>query len=109
MGSCPSFQDVQPDIAGLQEAWGTTETAQAHQLAELLGMHAALRPDQVRVQVGVAVLCRWPILTVHQYRLSLRHRPEIVALAAVLDHPRRPLARGGLLPGLGARARRPAH
>jgi endonuclease/exonuclease/phosphatase family metal-dependent hydrolase len=72
-GILSTLQDVQPDVAGLQQVWGTAETAQAHQLAEQLGMHAAFavaslppaapaaqRPDQGRIQVGVAVRSRWP-------------------------------------------------
>lgn len=103
-GILSTLTALQPDVVGLQEVWGTMATTQAHQLAEQLGMHAAYaapslppppepsgRPDQAGVEVGVAVLSRWPILTVHEHRLPSRHRPEIVALAAVLDHPRGPL------------------
>lgn len=103
-GILSTLKALRPDIAGLQEVWATTETTQAHQLAEQLGMHAAFaapslppppsppeRPDQPGVEVGVAVLSRWPILTVHEHRLPSRHRPQIVALAAVLDHPGGPL------------------
>jgi endonuclease/exonuclease/phosphatase family metal-dependent hydrolase len=99
-----TLEALRPDVAGLQEVWATRETTRAHQLAEQLGMHAtfaapslppppspAERPDQAGVEVGVAVLSRWPILTVHQHRLPSRHRPQIVALAAVLDHPGGPL------------------
>jgi endonuclease/exonuclease/phosphatase family metal-dependent hydrolase len=49
------------------------------------------RPDQDGVEVGVAVLSRWPILTVQEHRLPSRHRTQVVALAAVLDHPGGPL------------------
>jgi endonuclease/exonuclease/phosphatase family metal-dependent hydrolase len=49
------------------------------------------RPDQAGLEVGVAVLSRWPILQVEQHRLPSRHRCEIVALAVRLDHPRGPL------------------
>lgn len=102
-GILSTLTALQPDVVGLQEVWGTMATTQAHQLAEQLGMHAAYaapslppppepsgRPDQAGVEVGVAVLSRWPILTVHEHRLPSRHRPEIVALAAVLDHPAAP-------------------
>jgi endonuclease/exonuclease/phosphatase family metal-dependent hydrolase len=95
---------VRPDVAGLQEVWGTAATTQADQLAERLGMHAAFgapslppppdppeRPDQAGMEVGVAVLSRWPIVEVRRHLLPSRHRPEIVALEAVVDHPGGPL------------------
>jgi endonuclease/exonuclease/phosphatase family metal-dependent hydrolase len=95
---------VRPDLAGLQEVWASAETDQAAQLADRLGMHAAFgapslpppprppaSPDQAGVEVGVAVLSRWPILEVHRHRLPSRRRPEIVALEAVADHPQGPL------------------
>jgi endonuclease/exonuclease/phosphatase family metal-dependent hydrolase len=104
---CPSARDaarvrstlqaVRPDIAGLQEVWATAETTQAHQLADQLGMHCAFgapslppppwppeRPDQAGVDVGVAVLSRWPIRDVQQHRLASQHRPDVVALAVVV-------------------------
>jgi endonuclease/exonuclease/phosphatase family metal-dependent hydrolase len=103
-GILSTLQALRPDIAGLQEVWGTAESTQAHQLAEQLGMHAAFaapslppppsppeQPDQDGVEVAVAVLSRWPILAVHEHRLPSRHRPQVVALAAALDHPRGPL------------------
>jgi hypothetical protein len=51
----------------------------------------AIRPDQAGVEVGVAVLSRWPVLEVHRHRLPSRRRPEIVALEVVADHPQGPL------------------
>jgi endonuclease/exonuclease/phosphatase family metal-dependent hydrolase len=103
-GILSTLEAARPDVAGLQEVWATAKTTQAEELASRLGMHAAFgapslpppprppeSPDQAGVEVGVAVLSRWPILTVHEHRLPSRHRPEIVALAAVLDHPRGPL------------------
>ena len=99
-----TLEAVRPDVAGLQEGWGTAATTQADQLAERLGMHAAFGapslppppdppegPDQAGVEVGVAVLSRWPILEVRRHRLPSRHRPEIVALEAVVDHRGGPL------------------
>ena len=99
-----ALEAVRPDVAGLQEVWATAETNQAALLAERLGMHAAFgapslppppdppeRPDQAGVEVGVAVLSRWPILEVRRHLLASRHRPEIVALEAVVDHPGGPL------------------
>jgi endonuclease/exonuclease/phosphatase family metal-dependent hydrolase len=99
-GILSTLETIRPDVAGLQEVWGAAATTQADQLAERLGMHAAFaapslppppdppeRPDQAGVEVGVAVLSRWPILEVRRHLLPSRHRPEIVALEAVIDHP----------------------
>jgi endonuclease/exonuclease/phosphatase family metal-dependent hydrolase len=99
-----TLADVQPDIAGLQEVWGDADTTQAHELAAKLGMYAAYAtpslppppeppeaPDQVGVEVGVALLSRWPIRETHEHRMRSGHRPEIVALAATVDHPEGPL------------------
>src|SRR5688572_19188678 len=95
---------VRPDVAGLQEVWATAETTSAALLAGQLGLHVAFaapslpppprppqRPDQEDVEVGVAVLSRWPILRVRHHRLPSGHRPEIVTLEAVADHPDGPL------------------
>jgi endonuclease/exonuclease/phosphatase family metal-dependent hydrolase len=95
-----TLEAVRPDVVGLQEVWATAETTQAALLADQLGMHCAYaapslpppprppeRPDQAGVDVGVAVLSRWPILTVQQHRFPSGHRAEIVALAVVVDHP----------------------
>jgi endonuclease/exonuclease/phosphatase family metal-dependent hydrolase len=100
-GILSTLKALRPDIAGLQEVWATMETTPSYQLAEQLGMHAAFaapslpppsspseRPDQAGVEVGVAVLSRCPIQHVQQHRLPSQHRPEIVTLAAALDHPR---------------------
>jgi endonuclease/exonuclease/phosphatase family metal-dependent hydrolase len=103
-GILSTLQDLRPDIAGLQEVWATAEATQAAVLADRLGMHAAFGapslpppprppewPDQAGVEVGVAVLSRWPVLEVQRHRLPSRHRPEVVALAVVVDHPTGPL------------------
>jgi endonuclease/exonuclease/phosphatase family metal-dependent hydrolase len=103
-GIAAALEAVRPDVAGLQEVWTTAGTNQAALLAERLGMHAAFgapslpppprppeRPDQEGVEVGVAVLSRWPVLDVQRHRLASRHRDEIVALAVAVDHPRGPL------------------
>jgi endonuclease/exonuclease/phosphatase family metal-dependent hydrolase len=103
-GILSTLRAVRPDIAGLQEVWATAETTQAEVLAGQLGMHFAFgapslpppprppeRPDQAGVEVGVAVLSRWPVLSVERHLLPSRHRPEVVALAAMVDHPHSPL------------------
>jgi endonuclease/exonuclease/phosphatase family metal-dependent hydrolase len=99
-----TLEAVRPDVAGLQEVWSTTDTTLADELADRLGLHAAFaapslppppdppdRPDQAGVEVGVAVLSRWPILEARSHPLPSHHRPEVVALAVVADHPAGPL------------------
>jgi endonuclease/exonuclease/phosphatase family metal-dependent hydrolase len=94
---------IEPDVLGLQEVWGDPDTTQAEWLAEKLGMHSAYAapsvppphpaesPDHTGVEVGVAVLSRWPISTVAEHRMPSGHRSEVVALAVVVDHPLGPL------------------
>jgi endonuclease/exonuclease/phosphatase family metal-dependent hydrolase len=103
-GIVSTLRDLRPDVAGLQEVWGGTGTSQAGVLADRLGMHAAFAapslppppvppesPDQEGIEVGVAVLSRWPILGVRQHRLPSANRDQPVALLATLDHPAGPL------------------
>ncbi len=47
--------------------------------------------DQRGMDVGVAVLSRWPILQARQHRLPSVNRAEPAALVATLDHPSGPL------------------
>jgi endonuclease/exonuclease/phosphatase family metal-dependent hydrolase len=102
-GIVSTLQAVQPDIAGFQEVWATAEATQADLLAEHLGLHAAFgapslppppespESDHTGVEVGVAVLSRWPIVDVQHVLLPSAHRPNIVALAVAVDHPGGPL------------------
>jgi endonuclease/exonuclease/phosphatase family metal-dependent hydrolase len=95
---------VEPDVVGLQEVWAIGGTTQAEVLADRLGMYAAFAapslpppprppefPDQAGVDLGVAVLSRWPILTVTHHRLPSTNRAEPVALLATIEHPVGPL------------------
>jgi endonuclease/exonuclease/phosphatase family metal-dependent hydrolase len=99
-----TLRTLRPDVAGLQEVWASADTTLADELADHLGMHAAFaapslpppadppeRPDQAGIEVGVGVLSRWPILEARQHRFPSGHRPEVVALAVVADHPAGPL------------------
>jgi endonuclease/exonuclease/phosphatase family metal-dependent hydrolase len=97
--------ELQPDVVGLQESWATDESSQAQEFGQMLDMHAAFAapslppvpdppesPDQIGVDLGVAVLSRWPLSRVQHVMLPARHRDEtVVALLATLDHPRGPL------------------
>jgi endonuclease/exonuclease/phosphatase family metal-dependent hydrolase len=103
-GIVSTLRDLQPDVAGLQEVWGGKGISQAEVLADRLGMHAAFAvpslppppstpesPDQGGIEVGVAVLSRWPILQVREHRLPSANRVQPVALLATLNHPAGPL------------------
>jgi endonuclease/exonuclease/phosphatase family metal-dependent hydrolase len=92
-----------PDLVGLQECWGTAETNQAEELAAGLGGHAAfvrvgLPPapnppeyaDQHGVEMGLGLVSRWPLATVAAEPMPSEGR-ELVALRAVVEHPRGPL------------------
>jgi endonuclease/exonuclease/phosphatase family metal-dependent hydrolase len=98
------LEGLQPDVAGLQEVWGGEGTSQAEVLADRLGMHFAFAapslpplpvpsesPDQNGIEVGVAVLSRWPIMQLQQQRLPSVNRARPVALMATIDHPQAPL------------------
>ena len=95
-----TLQSLEPDVVGLQEVWGAGTTTQAQVLGERLGMYAAFgspslpppphppeSPDQAGVEVGVAVLSRWPVLRVREHRLPSAHRAAPIALLATIGHP----------------------
>jgi endonuclease/exonuclease/phosphatase family metal-dependent hydrolase len=98
-GIVATLERLQPDLVGLQEVWGEEGMTQAGVIAERLGMHAAFEPtsipppadDHPDVEMGIAVLSRWPILQVRRHRLPAAHRPEPGALQATVDHPAGPL------------------
>ncbi|MEO3848255.1 endonuclease/exonuclease/phosphatase family protein [Streptomyces sp. B8F3] len=67
-----TLRDARPDVVGLQEVWGQGDDNIAGWLAKELGMHWAWAPspepgrwqrriDDPTVDVGNAVLSRWPI------------------------------------------------
>src|SRR5439155_10179996 len=60
-----TLAEVDPDICGLQEVWGTDTENFAAELAERLGRHwcwARASTGRDGVGIGNAVLSRWPIV-----------------------------------------------
>jgi endonuclease/exonuclease/phosphatase family metal-dependent hydrolase len=100
-----TLRATDPDVVGLQEAWGAEGTSQAHELAGQLGLHAAFatpglpptpvpveHEDQVGVEMGVGLLSRWPITRAEAVAMPARHRsPAPVALRSTIEHPDGPL------------------
>ena len=82
-----TFERFRPDIVALQEVWSTGQTTQADELADALGMYAAFASpsyppapenhdvdDWNGVDLGIAVLSRWPILDQEALVMPARHR-----------------------------------
>ena len=80
-----TLRAVDPDVVALQEVWGTDETTQAHEFAAILGLHAGFAepsypavPDPPHVSdhdgvtLGLGVLSRWPITSMHAPEAKLR-------------------------------------
>ncbi|MBM2623164.1 endonuclease/exonuclease/phosphatase family protein [Actinoplanes sp. LDG1-06] len=93
-----TLERFRPDVVALQEVWGGTDTTQAHELAETLEMHAVFAspsyPPSPRddLDLGIAVLSRWPILDHESLVMPARHREwDPVALTVRVDHPAGPL------------------
>jgi endonuclease/exonuclease/phosphatase family metal-dependent hydrolase len=100
-----AIRDSGADVGALQESWRTAGTSQADELGAALGFSRVFadqslpplpdvpeHPDQAEVDLGVALVSRWPILDVRAETLPARHRPEApVALVATIAHPAAPL------------------
>jgi endonuclease/exonuclease/phosphatase family metal-dependent hydrolase len=94
-----------PDVVALQEVWASEGSTQADELAGALGMHAVFarpsyppppedsaEPDHRGVDLGIAVLSRWPVLDARPVVMPARHRSwDPVALVARVAHPAGPL------------------
>lgn len=84
---------VQADLLALQETWRTSATAQADVLGVELGLHAAYAATRMPmdtdpdVELGVAVLSRWPMSDVQTRRLPPEQYPATMALLVQVDHP----------------------
>lgn len=104
-GILETLRRVDPDVIALQEVWADGDTSQAAELAAALGHQARFAspsyplppqqpedPDQVDVDLGIAVLSRWPILDARVSVLPARHRAwDPVSLIVRVDHPAGPL------------------
>jgi endonuclease/exonuclease/phosphatase family metal-dependent hydrolase len=103
-GILATLEALRPDLVGLQEVWGAEDTTQAEVLGRELGMHPvfgapSLPPppdhpesaDQVGIEVGVAVLSRWPVTHVRKHALPSRKAAPTVALDVTVAHPSGPM------------------
>jgi endonuclease/exonuclease/phosphatase family metal-dependent hydrolase len=104
-GIVATLSAVDPDVVALQEVWAAGGSTQADELAEALGMHAAFagpsyppppadsaEPDHRDVDLGIAVLSRWPVLSARPVVMPARHRGwDPVALVVRVAHPAGPL------------------
>lgn len=95
------LREVRPDVIGLQEVWATDEENLAEWLAAELGLHCAWAASEApqrwqqrigdpTVDVGNAVLSRWPVVAREVF--ALPPPPQSVgdgqfALCALLDTP----------------------
>jgi endonuclease/exonuclease/phosphatase family metal-dependent hydrolase len=98
------LSETRPDVCGLQEVWATAGDNQAARLAEALGFawvwhpspageHWQRRVGETGVQVGNAVLSRWPVLDHRAEVLPGEERdPGRLLVHATLDAP------GGTVP-----------
>jgi endonuclease/exonuclease/phosphatase family metal-dependent hydrolase len=104
-GILATLERFDPDVVALQEVWSAGGTTQADELAEALGLHATfaapsypaapdppLEPDHADVELGVALLSRWPFLQREVITMPARHRAwDPVILKAAVAHPAGPL------------------
>ncbi|MGI5131274.1 endonuclease/exonuclease/phosphatase family protein [Pseudonocardia sp. CA-107938] len=100
-----TLERLDPDVVALQEVWADGGTTQADELAAALGMHAVFAApsyppapvdstvaDHAGVELGIAVLSRWPTLDHESLVMPARHRSwDPVTLAVRVQHPAGPL------------------
>jgi endonuclease/exonuclease/phosphatase family metal-dependent hydrolase len=99
-----TLERFRPDVVALQEVWAGDGTSQADELAKALGMHAVFaspsyppapaepETDEAGIDLGIAVLSRYPVLDHRAVVMPARHRSwEPVALTVRLEHPSGPL------------------
>lgn len=104
-GILATIERFTPDVVALQEVWGAEGTTQAEEIGQALGYHArfaapsypvapdpAVHPDHAGVELGIAVLSRWPIISAEAIAMPSRHRAwDPVVLKASVAHPAGPL------------------
>ena len=104
-GILATIERFDPDVIALQEVWAAGGTTQAHEFAAALGFHAVfaapsyprtpepiLTPDHDGVELGVALLSRWPIVEHDAIPMPARHRSwDPVVLRARVADPAGPL------------------
>ncbi|WP_246855321.1 endonuclease/exonuclease/phosphatase family protein [Cellulomonas sp. Y8] len=98
--------DARPDVLALVETWRDADGTQADLVADHLGLPAAVfvptglppvpdapEPDLAGVEMGIALVARWPPLATRTVPLPATQRPGPPAhvLHATLDHPAGPL------------------
>lgn len=98
--------DARPDVLALVETWRDAGGTQADRVAEHLGLPSAVfvptglppvpesdDPDLAGVEMGIALVSRWPPLATRTVPLPAAQRPgpPAHALHATLDHPAGPL------------------
>ncbi len=95
-GLVTTLREVRPDLLALQETWSGEGTTQADVLAERLGGLAAVwAPTSLPpappggIDVGIALLSRWPIVAtvVHELPHPQWPGPPPTALEATVDGP----------------------
>jgi endonuclease/exonuclease/phosphatase family metal-dependent hydrolase len=100
-----TLERFRPDVVALQEVWAGDGTTQADELADALQMHAVFASpsyppapkgsdvaDWAGIDLGIAVLSRWPIFDHETTVMPARHRSwDPVALNVRIDHPTGPL------------------
>ena len=95
-----TLRRLRPDVVALQEVWAGDGTTQADELAGALGMHAVFaspsyppapagpEADWAGIDLGIAVLSRWPVLDHEAPVMPARHRSwDPVALSVRVAHP----------------------
>lgn len=97
------IEETSPDIVGLQEVWATADENQAERLSEELGLNRAFAPSpapkqfqrrigDTTMQVGNAILSRWPIVSSVSRNLPSTSADEgRTALITVVDAPTGPI------------------
>ncbi len=88
-----TIASIRPDVVGLQETWSTGSLGQANILAARLGLQATFAPSHMPddpdadVELGLAVLSRWPMTGARPVRSATGEGHRTVALAVDVHHP----------------------